>query len=84
MGGLHLNPLRLIRNLAGYQVEVLPKVPPEPDIPFYGHWRQAEHILAVLAGQERPMVERDEVLNVIRALEGLYRSAEIGREVWLD
>lgn len=83
-GGLHLYPLRLIKNLAGYQVEVTPKVPPDPDIPFYGHWRQAQHVVAVLAGREEPIVRRDEVLNVMRALDGLYRSASVGREVWLD
>jgi predicted dehydrogenase len=83
-GGLCLHPLRLIKNMAGFQVEVTPKVPPDPDIPFYGHWRQAEHVLAVLQGSEEPIVRQDEVLNVMRALGGLYRSADEGREVWLD
>jgi predicted dehydrogenase len=80
-GGLYLHPLRLIRNLAGYQVTVTPKVPAEPDIPFYGHWRLVEHVLAVLRGEEEPLVKESEVRNVIGALEGLYRSAELGCEV---
>ncbi|MFL7810402.1 MAG: Gfo/Idh/MocA family protein [Anaerolineae bacterium] len=83
-GGLRFHPLTLIRNLAGYQIDVTPKVPPAPDIPFYGHWRQAAHVARVLHGQEPPMVTRDQVLNVMRALDGLYRSAELGREVRLD
>lgn len=83
-GGLRLRPLTLIRNMAGYQVEVTPKVPRDPDTPFYGHWQQAAHVARVLQGQEPPLVTRDQVLNVMRALDGLYRSAALGREVRLD
>jgi predicted dehydrogenase len=83
-GGLRLRPLTLIRNMAGYQVDVTPKVPRDPDIPFYGHWRQAAHVARVLQGKEPSLVTRDQVLNVMRALDGLYRSAELGREVRLD
>jgi predicted dehydrogenase len=83
-GGLRLRPLTLIRNLVGYQVDITPKLPRDPDVPFYGHWQQAAHLARVLRGQEPPLVTRDQVLNVIRALDGLYRSAQLGREVWLE
>ena len=83
-GGLSFHPLTLISNMGSYQVDIRPKVPADPDIPFYGHWRQAEHLIRVIRGQEELLVKREEVLNVIRALEGLYRSAQEGREVWLD
>jgi predicted dehydrogenase len=83
-GGLRLHPLTLIRNLAGYQVDVTPKLPRDPEVPFYGHWRQAVHVARVLQGAEPPVVTPDEVLNVMRALDGLYRSAELGREVRLE
>lgn len=83
-GGLRLRPLTLIRNMGSYQVDVTPKLPSEPSIPFYGHWRETEHMVRVIRGQEDLIVKREEVLNVIRALEGLYRSAEQGREVWFD
>lgn len=82
-GGLRWHPLTLVRNLAGYQVDVTPKVPSDPEIPFYGHWRQAAHLVRVLQGKEAPLVTREEVLNVMRALDGLYRSAERGREISL-
>jgi predicted dehydrogenase len=82
-GGLRWPPLTLVRNLAGYQVDVTPKVPSGPDIPFYGHWRQAAHLVRVLRGKEAPLVKREEVLNVLRALDGLYRSAEQGSEIRL-
>jgi predicted dehydrogenase len=83
-GGLKLRPLTLVRNMGSYQVDVTPKVPPDPDIPFYGHWKETAHMIRVIRGQEALCVKREEVLNVIRALEGLYTSAQEGREVRFD
>jgi predicted dehydrogenase len=83
-GGLRLWPLTLVRNMSGYQVDVTPKVPPDPDIPFYGHWKATEHMVRVVRGEEELLVKRGEVLNVISALEGLYQSAAEGREIQLD
>ena len=83
-GGLQLRPLTLVRNMGSYQVDVTPKVPSEPNIPFYGHWKETEHMIQVIRGQETLCVKREEVLNVIRALEGLYTSAQEGREVRFD
>ena len=83
-GGLKLRPLTLVRNMGSYQVDVTPKVPSDPDIPFYGHWRETAHMIRVIRGQEALCVKREEVLNVIRALEGLYTSAQEGREVRFD
>ena len=82
-GGLRLRPLILVRNMGSYQVDVTPRVPADPDVPFYGHWRETEHFLKVIRGEEELLVKREEVLNVMRALEALYRSAEEGREVRL-
>jgi predicted dehydrogenase len=82
-GGLGMQPLTLVRNMGGYQVDVTPKVPADPDVPFYGHWRETEHLVRVLRGDQDPIVRPEEVLNVIRALEGLYRSAESGGEIAL-
>ena len=83
-GGLRLNPLALVTNMGCYQVDVTPQVPAMPDIPFYGHWKAAAHMVRVLDGQEPLRVQPAEVLNVIRALEALYRSAAEGREIRLD
>jgi predicted dehydrogenase len=82
-GGMRLHPLLLVRNMGSYQVDVSPYVPADPDIPFYGHWRLAQHVVRVLRDEEEPIVRQEEVLNVIRALEGLYRSAAKGREIEL-
>jgi predicted dehydrogenase len=84
LGGLRLQPLTLVTNMGRYQVDVTPHVPAAPDIPFYGHYRITEHMVEVLRGKQEPIVVRAEVLNVIRALEALYRSAAEGREIRLD
>jgi predicted dehydrogenase len=83
-GGLRLHPFTVVTNMGRYQVDVTPQVPPMPDIPFYGHWKAAAHMVRVLDGQEELRVQPAEVLNVIRALEALYRSAAEGREIRLD
>jgi len=87
-GGLQLDPqlrwMKVVKNMGHYQVDVAPKVPADPDVPFFGHWKQAEHVIKVLRGEEPPRVQREEVLNVVRGLEALYRSAEERREVRAD
>ncbi|MFH1086288.1 MAG: Gfo/Idh/MocA family oxidoreductase [Chloroflexota bacterium] len=83
VGGIRMNPFTLVTNLGHYQVDVTPKVPEDPSIPFYGHWREVQHLIGVLRGREELIVKPAEVINVIAALEALYISAEEGHEVWL-
>jgi predicted dehydrogenase len=80
-GGLSLEPMALSTNLGSYQVEVAPKVPPDRAVSFSGHWALTEHLVRVLRGQDKPIVTRAEVLNVMRTLDAIYRSAELGKEV---
>ena len=80
-GGLRLSPLTYVGNMGSYQVDVTPKVPADPNIPFFGHWKAAEHFVKVLRGDEELIVRKEEVLNVMGALDALYRSAEEGREI---
>ena len=88
-GGLSFDPrvldLRVIRNMGRYQVDVTPKIlPPEPNHPFYAHWNEVAHFVRVIKGEEEICVKKEETLNVMRALEAIYRSAEEGREIRLD
>ena len=80
-GGLQLNPLTYIGTMGRYQVDVSPKVPADPDIPFSGHLKATAHFIRVLRGEEELIVRREEVLNVMQALDGLYQSAAEGREI---
>lgn len=78
--GLVFNPLKVIGRCGSYQAETVPKVPTDPDVPFQGHRKLARHVVNLIAGKEKPVVKPEEVINVINALEALYRSAQSGRE----
>ncbi len=83
-GGLTLDPFTLSTNMGSYQVDVTPKIPPDPDVFFCGHRIIAEHFVKVARGEEAPLVTRAEVLNTMRALDAVYQSAREGKEVWID
>jgi predicted dehydrogenase len=80
-GGLRLDPLTLFGREGRYQADVTPHVPPDPDVPFYGIHLEAAHLARVIRDGEEPLVRREEVLNVIGALDAIYSSAREGREV---
>ena len=79
-----MGPLTLVANMGKYQVNVSPKVPAERDVQFAGHWGETEHFVKVIRGEEELIVTREQVLNVMSALDALYESAETGREVWVE
>jgi len=82
-GGLVLDPLTLVTNMGSYQVNIAPQVPGGRNVAFSGHWEEAEHFVKVLRGEEKLLVTREEVLNVIKTLDALYESAAKGREIAL-
>jgi len=82
--GLSLMPFGILTNMGSYQVDVTPKVPVSIDAPFVGHYGETAHFLKVLAGEEELMVTEAQTMNVMRALEGLYNSSEIGKEIWFE
>ena len=83
-GGLVLNPLTLVTNMGSYQVNVAPQVPSDRAEEFSGHWGETAHFVRVIRGEEELLVTREEVLNVMKTLDALYRSAEEGREVRVE
>ena len=80
-GGLVMDPLTLVSNTGSYQSNTEIRLPEEPHGWFTGQYREAEHFIRVIRGQEPLLVKREEVLNVMRTLDALYRSAAEGREV---
>jgi predicted dehydrogenase len=82
--GIQLWPVKVISNMGKFQVDVTPKVLPDRDVAFSGHWEEVEHIIRVLRGQEEQIVKREQVFNVMRILDGFYKSAQVGREVVLE
>ncbi len=83
-GGLTLDPFSLATNMGSYQVDVTPKIPADRDVFFCGHWVAIEHFIKVIRGQEELPVKREEVLNTMRALDAIYRSAKEGKEIWIE
>jgi predicted dehydrogenase len=83
-GGLVLSPLTLVTNMGSYQVNVTPKVPEDRKVEFSGHWVETEHFVNVLRGKEELIVKKAEVLNVMKTLDALYKSAEEGKEIWVE
>lgn len=83
-GGLQLPPLKLLNNQGRYQTEVLPKVLPDREVAFAGHYGLTANFIQYLRGEEEMLVKQAEAVNVVRAIEALYRSAKEGREVQAD
>ena len=83
-GGLQLRPnFEFISNFGSYQANINFKVPSERQVAFAGHYLCIEHVLRVIRGEEEKIVKRAEVVNIMRALEGLYQSSDEGREIKL-
>lgn len=83
-GGLQLPPVKLFNNLGRFQSEVLPKVLPDRDVSFAGHYGLTRNFIQHLRGEEEILVKQAEAVNVVRAIEALYRSAKEGHEVTAD
>jgi predicted dehydrogenase len=82
--GLTLEPLTLVLNAGSYQANMEIQVPDEPHGWFTGHYREAAHLIKVIGGEEELLVRREEVLNVMRTLDALYKSAAEAREVRVE
>lgn len=54
------------------------------DSPFAGHIYLADNLRKVLKGEAAPFVLPEETINVSAILELFYRSAELGREVFIE
>jgi predicted dehydrogenase len=83
-GGLQLPPVKLFTNQGRFQVEVSPKVLADRDVAFVGHYGLTKNVIGTLRGEEEALIKQAEVLNVVRAIDALYRSAEQGCEVRAD
>ncbi len=83
-GGLNLDPFALATNMGSYQVDVTPKIPADREHFFAGHFGATAHFIRLIRGEETPVVKREEVFNVMRTLDAIYKSSEEGREVQVD
>jgi predicted dehydrogenase len=80
-GGLQIDPFTFVTNIDGFQTDIAPKPPADPPVGFPGHRGETAHLINVIKGEEELIVTKDQVLNVMKALDGLHESARTGKEV---
>jgi predicted dehydrogenase len=80
LGGGQLNPLAIYKDEHGAMVNITPTSLPE----VKGHTKEIEHFCACVRGECACQVPVEQVLDVQAILDGVYRSAETGREMRLD
>ena len=86
-GGLYVNNETLYRNVGRYQAETKLKWFDNGKYrgrPFEQHWYMYEHILDVLDGKADYLITEEQNLEITKAIECFYRSAETAREVTPD
>jgi predicted dehydrogenase len=76
--GAELAPLRIHKEVRGKVVDLKPKCPEQS-----GHMMEIRHFVDCLAKGEEPLSPGEQGLEIIRILEGIYRSAASGKEVVL-
>ncbi len=82
--GMQIPPLKVFENYGAYQAEVIPKVFADRNVVFPGHWELVRNFVAALRGEEDMVVKREEALNVVRTIEGIYRSAADCKEILFE
>ena len=83
-GGLSVNGEKLYKNIGRFQGECAMKWfdnGPFRGVPFEQHRYMYRHIMEVLAGKAEYLITREQNLEVTKAIECFYRSAEENREI---
>ena len=83
-GGLSVNKERLYKNIAGYQTECDMKWFDNGEfkgVAFEQHRYMYKNIFNTLLGKEEYLIKKHQNLEVSKAIECFYKSAELGREV---
>ena len=83
-GGISLNNEMLYRNVGKYQAETKLKWFDNgkyKGVPFEQHRYMYENIMDTLAGKAEYLITKEQNLEVTKAIECFYKSAELGREV---
>ncbi len=76
----HDRSFKIFTEENGKVVDIVPELPKNTVIP---HVQNLQHFWRVLRGEEKPGFEPIQGLNMIKILEAMYKSAELGAEVRL-
>ena len=83
-GGLSVNKERLYKNIGRYQTECDMKWFDNgayKGVAFEQHRYMYRNIINTLAGKEEYLIKKHQNIEVTKAIECFYKSAELGREV---
>jgi len=83
-GGISINNETLYRNVGRYQAETKLKWFDNGEfkgVPFEQHRYMYQNIMDVLSGKAEYLITKEQNIEVTKAIECFYRSAELGREV---
>lgn len=69
---------------AAEDIDLVPETPAYPSHSFIGHFYLMDNLRQVLAGTAEPAVKPCETIAAAEIIEAFYRSAELGREVFVS
>ncbi len=75
-GGIEMNPLKILTERDGVQIDITPHVPDTNA--FAG---QTDHFLACVQTGRTPLMGPEQGVQLMQMLDGIYQSAATGREV---
>ncbi len=70
------NPVRIYSENRGVLTDVLPTIP-QPNV----FQEEIDHFVRCIRENRKPVTKKEEVLSVVRIIEGIYKSAETGKPV---
>ncbi|HET7559041.1 MAG TPA: Gfo/Idh/MocA family oxidoreductase [Limnochordia bacterium] len=79
-GGAKLSPLTLYKQENGTLVDLKPTQLGN----YGGHKAEIAHFVKCIKGEAEVLVKPEEALDVQKVLDGIYRSAEMGREIAIE
>ena len=83
-GGLSVNKEKLYKNIGRYQTECEMKWFDNGEykgVPFEQHRYMYRNIINTLSGKEEYLIKKHQNIEVTKAIECFYKSAELNREV---
>jgi predicted dehydrogenase len=78
-GGADLEPLRIYKQLQGTQADITPQFPR-----VSGHEQEILHFVECVKNDTEPISTGEHGLDVMKILDGIYKSAETGEQVAIE
>lgn len=70
------NPIRIYSEVNGFITDLTPEVPK-----LDAYFQEAKHFIDCIRENKQPITKREEIIAVVKIIEGIYKSAETGKAV---